>query len=80
MAKKLDNEQCSAWVIMHIGEAGALLPCRTWGNGKCLLEARREAGIDADVHHGECLGDTDDGPLPVQETRKAFDWPWRRKS
>ncbi len=62
MAREVDSKSCDAIVIMGTAGAGAMLPCRSWGNGSCLRELRAEAGIpNVSIMRGTCKADLDEG-------------------
>lgn len=65
MARAVDTNKCDAWVLLgnRLPGTGALLPCRRYGNGRCLKDSRKEAGMKAQ-DDGQCAADLQ-GPHPV---------------
>jgi hypothetical protein len=62
MAREVESGECSAMVMMGIAQSGSILSCRSWGEGECLKDRRREAEIpNVSVVVGACLADEIDG-------------------
>lgn len=79
MVREIDTNKCPAWIMMGEKTAGAILPCKSWGEGRCLKDRRREAGVpNVSVFEGICIADLKDGiddpqssaPL-IQEIRES---------
>ena len=62
MARSIESENCNAQVIISNTSAGAILSCRSMGEGKCLKDVRVEAGsYNVSLFEGACFADAKDG-------------------
>lgn len=74
MAREIESEKCDAVVIMGTVAVGGMLPCQSWGKGKCLRELRAEAGIpNVSILRGTCKADLDEGVNQPLSPSKLID-------